>query len=282
MQRQNKTPWLRLLALSLTVLFSVSGFDGCTQQETEQNHRIVRTGAERTRNIYLQDPTEKDSALVLLASMDTRHIQRAFNALNGLSYTRYQRIDQFNNAGLLSAYKEQIVRIESSRPPLIISADSAGNLDYSVLQKLRTVIDPARIQKNINRYIATDRPVFLTGQGQDLFVFRILPDTLMWDHMAQSVEVLARPGVGDLQGLKMIRFFIDRSTRTLIGIAVVQTDLTMFFKEYSTFYLDIRPFQDRWVPHNARVETFVRIPFADTRHYRTVSTYKDFRADPAI
>lgn len=277
MYRQNKTPWIRLVALSLMVLFSTSGFDGCSQGEPEGEPQLIHARISGPRNnIYLQDPVEKDSALVLLASMDTRYIKQAFDALDGLSYTEYKRIDQFDELGLLSAYLEYITRITSPTSRLVIASDSAGSFDYGFFQKLRDRSHPARIQKNINRYINPRRPIFLTNRGQDLFVFRILPDTLMWDHMAHAVEILARPGVGDLQGLKMIRFFIDRATRTLIGMTVVQTDLTMFYREYSTYYLDIRPFRDRWVPHNARVETFVHVPFAHKHHYRTVFTFKDF------
>jgi len=275
---QDNTNRILLLALFGISWLVLTGFEGCSQKAPTPTGREVFLESERTR-IFMEDPAERDSALYLLANMQMQAMREAYPALRAFNYSQYQRTEQFDEQGLLIAFREYVYRYlwrGGRQVRTLIESDSAGTFDFGYFRKFVSSTGIEAMPEDLSQYVLPDEPVFLAPRGQELYVFRLRPDTLMWDRVARTVEIRARPGVGDFQGIRLVRLYIDRATNYLIGAYLERMELALLFKEQSAFYLDIRPIEDHWVPNNARFETLVGLPFSAPRHFRTVATFYDY------
>ena len=165
----------------------------------------------------------------------------------------------------------------TAQPFVTLSADSAGRFDYGYFSRFVSENVADQIPEDLTRYIVPEDPAYLSERNRDAYVYRFLPDTLMWDMVARVVEIRARPAEGDGQNIRRVRLYIDRSSQTLIAMFVERIDLAMWFREESRFYVHIRPAPSgRWVPYNTRFESRISVPFRPTQLFRTVSTYYNF------
>jgi len=112
----------------------------------------------------------------------------------------------------------------------------------------------------------------------DLYRFRILADTLLWDRPAHVYEARARPESGDGLNVRVVRQYVDVETNKLVGIFLERVDLALLFREESRFYVDLKPGPDgSFLPYNTRFETRIRMPFRGEYRIRTVSTFSGFQ-----
>jgi hypothetical protein len=231
-------------------------------------------------NPYLQNSAERDSIFSVLRTINQEHFRYAFDRLATRNFTRYTRIEQFDRDDYLIAYDEHVVRHGTSggaRTFEVLDVDSAGDFDYGYFSRFVSETIPMQDPPNLAAYILPDEPAYLSERNRDAYLYRFLADTLMWDVVAQVVEIRAKPKDGDGQNVRRVRFYIDRSSKALIGMHMERIDLAMFFREESRFYVHIRRSPDgSWVPYNTRFETRIRVPFRPAQLFRTVSTYFRF------
>jgi hypothetical protein len=229
--------------------------------------------------------SERDSVLTVLRSLRQGAFARSFALLTDYDYTRYVRTEQFNADDFLVAYQERIVRHEggpTGRQFVERDAESAGTFDFGYFSRFVSETVDDHDPANLAEHVLPADPPYLSERHRDAYRFRILPDTLMWDTVAQVVEVRARPGEGDGQNIRLVRLYIDRATRELIAVRLDRIDLALLFKEESQFYIHIRPLPDgNWLPYNTRLDTQVRVPFRKPQRFRTVSTFSEFATPTA-
>jgi len=231
-------------------------------------------------NPYLQSTSERDSTYSLLISANDAVFKTAFSKLKSYNYTYYTRSEQFNNGDYLIAYRERIVKRLGTRGNetyLAVAADSAGKFDYGYFNKMVTETVKAYDPADVISFLLPEDPEYLSHRNRDAYLYRFLPDTLMWDTVARVIEIRAKPEEGDGQNYRRVRLYIDRGTRNLIGLYIERIDLALLFREESRFYVHIRPSPTgEWVPYNTRFETRIRVPFKMPQVFRTVSTYYDY------
>lgn len=227
-------------------------------------------------NPYQQASTERDSIFTALNAINQDPFRNAFTALEQQAFTRYTRTEQFDKEDFLVAYQEHIIRHEhegGARTYATQSMDSAGTFDYGYFSRFVSETVTTQDPPDLTRYVVPEDPAYLSERNRDAYVYRFLPDTLMWDMVARVIEIRARPADGDGQNIRRVRLYVDRGTQTLIAMYMERIDLAMLFREESRFYVHIRPEGDHWVPYNTRFESRISVPFRPTQLFRTVSTY---------
>lgn len=246
----------------------------CTEHEFEVPGQTFYPAS---YNPFQQHPAERDSIFTVLGAVDQAPFRAAFAQLEHHGFTRYTRTEQFDRGDYLVAFQEQVVRHAldgGRRAYLTQSLDSAGTFDYGYFSGFVSENVTSQDPPDLTSYVLPEDPAYLLERNRDAYVFRILPDTLMWDMVARVVEVRARPAEGDGKNIRRVRLYVDRGTNTLIAVYMERIDLAMWFREESRFYVHIRPAASgAWVPYNTRFESRISVPFRPTQLFRTVSTY---------
>ena len=265
------------LTNGLFILFGLVIMLGCEEQDVlEPGQHFYSV----SHNPYLQSTTERDSTYSLLVTANDAVFRTAFSKLSSFNYTYYTRSEQFDNGDYLIAFRERIVRKTThngNHSYVTLATDSAGTFDYGYFSHMVSETVNADNTADMVSFLLPKDPEYLSYRNRDAYMYRFLPDTLMWDTVARVVEIRAKPEEGDGQNVRRVRLYIDRGTRNLIGLYMERIDLAMLFREESRFYVHIRPSPTGdWVPYNTRFETRIRVPFRLPQIFRTVSTYYDY------
>jgi hypothetical protein len=227
-------------------------------------------------NLQAQTVTERDSIFAFLGTIDQETFTRAFSRLTDKSYTRYTRTEQFDEEDYLIAFGERVLRHGAGKTELV-DHDSAGTFDYGYFSRFVSKTVDAYDPTDLARHIVPDDPAYMSARNREAYVYRTLPDTLMWDMVARVIEIRARPDEGDGQNIRRVRLYVERSSNKLIAMYLERIDLALWFREESRFYVHVRPTPaGEWVPYNTRFETLIRVPFRSAQRFRTVSTYYSF------
>jgi hypothetical protein len=233
-------------------------------------------------NPYQQTSAERDSILTALSEIDQSAFLGAFQQLAHHDFTRYTRTEQFDREDYLIAFQEHIVRHEmrrGQRAYVTMAMDSAGAFDYGYFSRFVSENVTSQDPPDLTRHIVPEDPAYLSVRNRDAYIYRLLPDTLMWDMVARVIEVRAKPADGDGQNIRRVRLYVDRGSQQLIAMYMERIDLAMLFREESRFYVHTRPTPEgTWVPYNTRFESRISVPFRPTQLFRTVSTYFQYDA----
>ncbi len=244
-------------------------FVGCTAD---------RPAPDPTLTLASVTPAERDTALAWLDRFDDSAFRTAFGTLNGYAYTRYVRTEQFNKQDAIIAYEQSELRYDAgSTTPDVLDDERAGEFDYGMFHSFESQAVEDLYNPDLTDYVLPTDPAYLSPRYQENFQFRMRSDTLMYDRQARVIEVRAIPRLGDGQNIRKVRYYLDRRTDNLIALYLERIDLTMLYREESTFFVHIRPAEDgTWVPFNTRFESRVRTPFNQPQKFRTVSTFYDY------
>lgn len=262
---------------AVAVLLCLVALGGCAEEAPEvPGQPFYPTSA----NPFQQTPAERDSVVALLQAVDQEPFREAFARLDAKAFTRYTRVEQFDDEDFLVAYEEHVLRHltrEGERTFTVLDTDSAGTFNFGYFSSFVSENVEMQDPPDLTAHLLPEDPPYLSARNREAYVYRLLPDTLMWDHMAQVIEVRARPVEGDGQNIRLVRLYVDRDTDALIGVYMERIDLALLFREESRFYAHVRPFAPgEWVPYNTRFETIIRVPFRPAQLFRTVSTYYDY------
>lgn len=227
----------------------------------------------------------RDSVLVVLEAVDMAPFLSSFDLLSDYAYQRYIRTEQFDEEDFVLAFDEFQLRTEgtgSARRTQIDRADSAGSFDFGFFNRFVSEnvesVDPV----DLVPFVLPDELGYDNPRNVDRYEFGFLPDSLMWDRLAQVIEIRARPELADGLNIRKIRYYIDTSTSELIGVYLERIDLGLLFREESTFYVDVRrTSEEEYLPNNTRFESMIKTPFRTGYRIRTVSTFTDFERSSA-
>ena len=270
MRSRNDISWWVLLVL-------IAASVGCSQPEPAAPGTAFYPDQ---GNLFSQSEAERDSVLAALATVRQQAFQEAFSLLPEYVFTRYTRTEQFDDEDYLVAYTERTVHHTQEndvRSTTVESADSAGAFDFGFFKRFVSEnvddIDPV----NLAPHLIPKDPPYLAARNYDLYLYRFLSDTLLWDAMARVIEIRARPEAADGKNIRRVRLFVDRGTNELVAMYLERIDLALFFREESQYYVHIRRAPDgEWVPYNSRFHTLIRTPLQTAQQFRTVSTYYDY------
>lgn len=257
------------LSLCLLLLF------GCTKSEEQRVPGELFYPV--STSPYTQVSTERDSVFSYLERIDRETFRKAFGKLDEREFTRYMRTEQFDDDDYLIAFEERVTRHQgrsSAREYVTLERDSAGTFDFGYFSRFVSQTVETFDPTDLAQYIIPEDPAYLSARNQDAYLYRALPDTLMWDMTARVIEVRARPKEGDGHNIRRVRLYVERGSNRLIAIYLERIDLAMWYREESQFYVHIRPAPNgTWVPYNTRFETKIGVPFRPAQRFRTVSTY---------
>jgi len=255
-----------MLFFSITMLMS----SGCNRSKISQTGPV--------------EAAERDSIVTFLEGVSQEAMRSAFQKLEGYTYRRYLRTEQFDVEDFLLAYTEHIVDAgmgSSGRTNTITRADSGGAFDFGFFNQFvsENVDDPDPV--DLVPFLIEDEPSYLSPKNIDRYSFRMAGDTLMWDRSALIVEVNARPDLADGLNIRRVRHYIDSTTNELVAMYLERIDLGLLFREESTFFMHIQPVSNGdMLPFNTRFQTMIKTPFKGSYRIRTVSTYTDHRRSP--
>ena len=222
--------------------------------------------------------------LVLLGQVNQDGIRTAFGELDSYAYRRYMRTEQYDDDDFMVAFTEHSIIVNSKasgRESVITQADSGGTFDFGFFKRFVSENVEDTDPVDLIPLILDDDPSYLQPRNIDKYSFRVAGDTLMWDREAMILEIRAKPDVADGLNIRKVRHYVDRSTNQLMAVYLERIDLSMLFREESTYYVHIRPVAGGvLVPYNTRFETMIKTPFKTSWKIRTVSTYTDHVRQP--
>ena len=257
-----------LAAVCLTIL------SGCTG--TEEPGASPEARNEAAPAAVSADP---DSVFAFLSSIDQGTLRAAFGRLDQLDFTRYSRTEQFDADDHLIAFDERVIRHEGppgNRRFVTIDSDSAGTFDFGYFSRFVSDDVEAYDPLNLPDHVIPDDPAYLSPRNQEAYLYRWLPDTLMLGAPARVLEIRAHPTEGDEQNIRRVKLYVDRRRNALTAVDLERTDLALWYREESRYYVQVRPMVGgTWLPHSTRFETRVRVPFRPTHRFRTVATYSE-------
>lgn len=259
-------------ALAASILFaSLFLLTGCNREgDPEEIERVIN---DPNRELFQENVAERDSVLRAIQSVNTTGFRNAFTLLNSYSYQRFMRSDQFDEDGLLLAFREQTFEI-SPEGVRLTGADSAGTFDYGLFRGFESIVFDVNDPTDLARVILPEDPEFLRPRYYEAYFYRVLSDTLLWDVMAKGYEIRATPRAGDGLNIRRTRYYIDPATNQLLAMFMARIDLGLLYREESEFYMQVRLTEwGDYVPSITRFSTQVLMPFRDPRRIGTASAY---------
>lgn len=263
--------FLHLLVVGLA-LGGALGLQGCTSSG--------RPDTAFAPEDTLSSTVDRDSALAVLTSMRRTAFDSAFAALDDYAVTRYVRTEQLDPAGVATGVRSAVVRYPKGPDRgSIRRLDSIGTFRDGGLFG-RAAPDRGRGGRpaDLAAQILPSQPAFVEPRTREAFEYGLQSDSVSGVTPVYVLEVVARTsGTGRDQGVRHARLLIDRASKQLIGLALVRAEQVLLFGEQSQMSLRLQRAPDgTWVPHIARIRTFVRVPFRAPRQFRTVSAFYDY------
>lgn len=261
-----------LAAVCLTLLF------GCTITD-EPGSPPEEPGKDR----LAAASAHIDTVFAFISSIDQNALREAFGRMDQVDYTRYSRTEQFDADDRLIAFEERVTRHEG--PPgdrrfVTVDRDSAGAFDFGYFSRFVSENVESYDPLDLPDHVIPEDPAYLSPRNKEAYVYRWLPDTLMLDATARVLEIRAHPTQGDEQNIRRVRLYVDKRGDRLIAVDLERTDLALWYREESRFYVHVRPMDGGgWLPYNTRFETRIRVPFRPIQRFRTVATYSESTTD---
>lgn len=274
--RLRPVAWLCAVVVFVTALSTAA----CGPSSSETPEQPFYPASEAS---FQQEAAAQDSVLAVLRALDVEAMQNAFARLADYAFTRSTRTEQLGEAGRLIAFREQVVRYrrgEGARRVVTLRSDSAGTFRFGWLGALVASRVEGREPHNLARHIVPEDPPYLLPRNRELYVYRLLPDTLLNGRATQVAAVRIRSEGAGEQSIRRARFYIDRADERLVGLSLTRAAGSMLFDEESRVSLHLRPAPDdrgAWVPSVLRVRTRLHLPLSAPKHFRTTSTYSDYR-----
>lgn len=262
---------MKPVAVVALLLMSIPILTGCNREGgTEEVERVIN---DPNRELFQENVAERDSVLRAIQSVNTTGFRNAFTLLNSYAYQRFMRSDQFDETGLLLAFREQTYDV-SPEGTRLTTADSAGTFDYGLFRGFESIVFDVNDPTDLARVILPEDPEYLRPRYYEAYFYRVLSDTLLWDVMAKGYEIRATPRAGDGLNIRRARYYIDPATNQLLAMYMARIDLGLLYREESEFYMQVRLTEwGDYVPSITRFSTQVMMPFRDPRRIGTASAY---------
>lgn len=214
-----------------------------------------------------------DSIVALLGRIDTEDMKRSFEPLSELSFTRYERTEQFDAAGNRLAFEERQVA-RDGRALRVMDRDSSGAFDFGYVRPFASKAGERAPPSNLPAYVVPDDPAYASPRNMEAYAYEPVADTTLHGREVRIVRIRARPGVGDGQPIRRAHLYLDAETDRLVGIYMERVDAALWFREESLLFLSIDQLDSgEWVPRQTRFETFIKLPFRPAQRFRTVTSY---------
>lgn len=219
-----------------------------------------------------QAADEQAHALQALSAAHDSLLNQAFAQEVPFAYTWTSRTEV--QVRSQRATTERTVRIEGPGQATLLIADTTGSFEGGLFGRRQELnLSTEKLESLRQHVLPTDTP-YLDERYYEEFVYSIAADTLLMGRVTRVVEVLAHPMLGTSQPIRHVRYHIDRLTGGIIRLYVERAESRLFYREYSRFYLSLRPGPDsRWVPFQYRFHSRLKLPLHAERTVRTSRTY---------
>jgi len=226
-------------------------------------------------------PDDREAVLGMLDSLSTDTFTEAFQALEGAVHRRYVRTEQW-------APGPRIIRRSTAlyehTPPdkrtLVQIVDSLGTFAPDRMPGFLSGGD--RPLEVLPSFVLPEDPAYLEARHREAFTYTMRPDTTWLGHPLRVMDITARPGVGDDQAIREVRFYVHAESGELTKLFLQRQDQGLLFGEHTTLDVSIRPHGEAWVPALLRAHTNVGTLLRPTQVFRTVIAlygYADADAD---
>ena len=224
-------------------------------------------------------PSERDSVLALLGTLQQDALDSAFARLARLRFTRTTSTEQFGQDGRVQAARQYVLRYEEGarQPPRVLRADSSGAFDFGVLGRFASAERAAApMTGNLAPGVLPEEPAYLSPRSREAYAYRRLPDTLLAGRPAQVLDVRARPSTGDNQDVRHVRLYVDRASGILAAVTLERRSQSILFDEETRLFAQIQPADGGWQPAAAQYETRIDALLRAPQWFRTTSSYGDY------
>ena len=202
-------------------------------------------------------------ALALLRAADDSTLVRAFTEVNAHAHSRLSRITQ-QIGTRPAATATRLVRQEPQGDAEVASLSETGAFSEGFSGASPNMVSIY----DLAGHIVEADPHHLSTRFSEDFVYRMLPDTVLWKRPVQVVAIEARPH--STQPVRKAYYYLDQGT--LAAIYLVRTRRTMFFSEHTRYYVQVRPVAQRWVPYQIGLSTELTFPLRPTRRLSRSAT----------
>lgn len=214
--------------------------------------------------LFGQEEQPEDKAFSVLLALRQDVLFEAFSNLEQARYTMFLRTEQYDTSNSLEAHSERVVQY-GSRDGLsestIIHDETTGVFNESPLHALLTSNSPMLDPSDFPTYILPDDPAYLSPRNRADYSFRMLEDTLLWNHRLSRIEIVALPSTQ--LPIRKAKLLFDPSTQDIVGYSLERKERRLLFHESSQLSLQLRPFKNQWIPHLSRSVALVRTPLQD-------------------
>lgn len=235
------------------------------------------SGGAAPNALSAEDLATRDSVISVLRQADPSAFRSVFTRIPDYAYTRHLRTVQLNDQDILVASLAQTIRYEPQEDAPMATVehtDSTGGFDYGIFKRFADATVTTDHPGDIASYVFPEDPSYLSSRNLDHFSYQFLPDTLLWNHSIRVLEIRALPGEGADQAVRHARFYIDRTTETLVGVSQERVDQSVLFGEASQFVVRLRPLPTgEWGLHTTQYDAQIKTFFHDPTHFRVNSTY---------
>ncbi|NBB85869.1 MAG: hypothetical protein GVY12_06570 [Bacteroidetes bacterium] len=212
---------------------------------------------------------DREAVLSMLDTLAIDTFTQAFRALDGLAHRRYVRTEQW-------APGPEIIRrstaLYAHAPPgertLLQVVDSLGTFDTDRMPGFLSGSD--RPLQALPSFVLPEDPAYLEPRYAEAFTYTMRSDSTWFGHRMRVIEIAARPGVGDDQAIREVRFYVRAESGELMKLFLQRQDQGLLFGEHTTLDVSIRPHGEAWVPALLRAHTNVGTLLRPTQVFRTV------------
>jgi len=218
------------------------------------------------------EPAEEAAATQVLErfdSIDDSTLTRVFGEVNNREHTRSLHVAQ--RIGTRSAATiDRIVHQVPGQEANVLSQSETGTFAHGFRGPTANTLNSVAL---VNDILEED-PAHLSARFAEDYIYRMLPDTTLWDRVAQVIAIDAREG--SRQPVRKARYSIDQGI--VVGTYLERVHEALFFSERSYYYIQARPLpQGGWVPSHIHLSVTLNLPLRSKRTLERSETFYLYR-----
>jgi len=192
-----------------------------------------------------------------------------FGQVNNLEYTRSLRVAQ-RIGTRAAATIARVVRQLPGQEAEVIAQSEAGNFAHGFRGPIANTLN----NEGLADHVLEEDPAHLSARFAEDYVYRTLPDTVLWNRPIQLIAIDAREG--SQQAVRKARYYIDQDV--VVGVYLERVHDALFFSEQSHYYIQARPLpQEGWAPYKIYVSVTLNLPLRATRRLERSETFYLYR-----
>ncbi len=212
------------------------------------------------------DSTAEATLFARLQSIDTTPLRDAIAALEDTPFRATVSVKQATREGQVDGIEKIDIGFSPPNSLEVYSRNIEDSFQFGVLHPFASG-SSVEVPRMSASHLLPDDPAYLAPRSREAYTYIQGRDTMLLGQIHQVIEVAAKPGAGDAQPIRRVRYFVEPQSNTLSAFYLIHHQKAFLFYERSQHFVQFNPARAQALPDSIHLQTVIKTPFRSSESY---------------